>query len=128
MKERATGNTFVRYPRNEVPEGATDWARLAAMTEEEIEAGALSDPDNPPLTDAQLDIGALTLPGERRKIPVSIRLDLDVLEYYRSGGPGYQTRINDDLRALVGRRQRSLRKRAADLVRRPRSSKVPPAQ
>ncbi len=34
--------------------GRTDWARLAAMTEEEIEANALADPDNPPLTPAEL--------------------------------------------------------------------------
>jgi hypothetical protein len=33
----------------------TDWARLDAMTDEEIEANALSDPDNPPLTEEQLD-------------------------------------------------------------------------
>src|SRR3990170_5992176 len=32
----------------------TDWARLEAMTEEEIEVNALSDPDNPPLTDEEL--------------------------------------------------------------------------
>jgi putative transcriptional regulator len=32
----------------------TDWARLEAMTEEEIEANALSDPDNPPLTPEEL--------------------------------------------------------------------------
>ena len=32
----------------------TDWARLAAMTEEEIEANALSDPDNPPMTPEEL--------------------------------------------------------------------------
>ena len=32
----------------------TDWARLAAMTEEEIEANALADPDNPPLTPEEL--------------------------------------------------------------------------
>lgn len=32
----------------------TDWEALAAMTEEEIEANALSDPDNPPLTDEEL--------------------------------------------------------------------------
>ena len=31
--------------------GDTDWARLEAMTEEEILAAALSDPDNPPLTE-----------------------------------------------------------------------------
>ncbi len=35
-------------------EDKTDWARLEAMTEEEIEANALADPDNPPLTDEEL--------------------------------------------------------------------------
>jgi putative transcriptional regulator len=35
-------------------ESRTDWARLEAMTEEEIEANALADPDNPPLTDEEL--------------------------------------------------------------------------
>jgi putative transcriptional regulator len=32
----------------------TDYARLNAMSEDEIEANALSDPDNPPLTDEEL--------------------------------------------------------------------------
>ena len=36
-------------------EDRTDWARLEAMTEEEIEANALSDPDNPPLTIEELN-------------------------------------------------------------------------
>jgi putative transcriptional regulator len=35
-------------------EDKTDWARLNAMTEEEIEAAALADEDNPPLTQAEL--------------------------------------------------------------------------
>ena len=35
-------------------EDTTDRVRLDAMTEEEIEANALSDPDNPPLTDEEL--------------------------------------------------------------------------
>lgn len=35
-------------------EDHTDWERLRNMTEEEIEANALSDPDNPPLTEAEL--------------------------------------------------------------------------
>lgn len=39
----------------------TDWDRLATMTEEEIEAGAASDPDNPPLTTAEL--------GRMRPVP-----------------------------------------------------------
>jgi putative transcriptional regulator len=33
---------------------AEDWRRLEAMTDEEITAAALKDPDNPPLTDEQL--------------------------------------------------------------------------
>ncbi len=34
--------------------GKTDWKRLRNMTEEEITAAALSDPDNPPLTKDEL--------------------------------------------------------------------------
>lgn len=33
---------------------AKDWCRLDEMTDEEITAAALADPDNPPLTDEQL--------------------------------------------------------------------------
>lgn len=35
-------------------EDKTDWTRLKNMTEEEIEAGARADPDNPPMTDEEL--------------------------------------------------------------------------
>lgn len=38
------------------PKGKSDWARLDAMTEEEIEANALSDPDNPPISDEELKL------------------------------------------------------------------------
>ena len=34
--------------------GRSDWARVDAMTEEEVMANALSDPDNPPLTPERL--------------------------------------------------------------------------
>jgi putative transcriptional regulator len=32
------------------PPDRTDWAALRAMTDDEIDTAALSDPDNPPLT------------------------------------------------------------------------------
>ncbi len=35
-------------------EDTTDWARLMAMTDEEIEAAALADADNPPMTPEEL--------------------------------------------------------------------------
>lgn len=38
-------------------EAKTDWATFDALTEEEITAAALSDSDNPPLTDEQLAQG-----------------------------------------------------------------------
>jgi uncharacterized protein (DUF4415 family) len=81
--------------------GKTDWARLDAMTEEEIEANALSDPDNPPWTDEELKSARLVMPEDRGKTPVSIRLDNEVLDYFRSQGRGYQSRINAVLKAYV---------------------------
>jgi uncharacterized protein (DUF4415 family) len=49
------------------------------------------------------------LPTERPKIPsvkemVSLRLDRDVLDHFQKDGPGWQDRINDALRKLVGPR------------------------
>ena len=32
---------------------------------------------------------------------VALRLDSDIVDHFRSGGPGWQTRINDALAALV---------------------------
>jgi len=41
-------------PGDSPPQGDTDWARLEAMTDEEVMAAALSDPDAQPLTAEQL--------------------------------------------------------------------------
>lgn len=97
--------TIVSYTREEIDrmlangEDLTDWARLDAMTEEEIEANALSDPDNPPLTDEQLANMVVVYPP--LKNPISIRLDSDILEFLKQDGPGYQSRINAILRAYM---------------------------
>jgi hypothetical protein len=42
--------------------GQTDWAKIDAMTEEEIEQNALSDPDNQPLTDEFWDEAEVIFP------------------------------------------------------------------
>jgi putative transcriptional regulator len=50
-----TGTTRVTVkPGERLPRGDTDWARLDAMTDEEVVAAALSDPDAQPLTPEQL--------------------------------------------------------------------------
>ena len=41
------------------------------------------------------------LPGVKEQI--SLRIDQDVLEFFREGGPGWQDRINDALRKAAGK-------------------------
>jgi uncharacterized protein (DUF4415 family) len=41
------------------------------------------------------------LPGVKEM--VSLRIDQDVLEFFREGGPGWQERINDALRRAAGK-------------------------
>jgi uncharacterized protein (DUF4415 family) len=66
-----------------------------------ITAAALADPDNPPLTDAELAQfkRARGRPqGSGKKEQVTLRLDTEILEQFRATGSGWQTRINDALR------------------------------
>jgi uncharacterized protein (DUF4415 family) len=82
----------------------TDWARLRAMSGEEIERNAAEDPDNPEWTDEELAI-AERIPTRSGKSAIYIRLDPEILEYFRESGPGYQSRINAVLRTYVQRRR-----------------------
>jgi uncharacterized protein (DUF4415 family) len=77
----------------------TDWARVDALTDEEIEAAVRDDPDAPPIVDADWFASA-TLVMPKPKQQISIRLDRDVLEHFRRY-PRYQTRINAILRAAM---------------------------
>lgn len=40
--------------------------------------------------------------GIEAKKQVTLRLDTDLLERFRAGGPGWQTRLNETLRKAVG--------------------------
>jgi uncharacterized protein (DUF4415 family) len=77
----------------------TDWARVDALTDAEIEASVRDDPDGPPLVDDDWFASA-TLVMPKPKEQISIRLDRDVLEHFRRY-PRYQTRINAILRAAM---------------------------
>src|SRR3954466_2999050 len=74
--------------------------------------------DAPELTDAQL-AGATVSVGirprgrpkaETRKAAISLRVDADVLDAFKSTGEGWQTRMNGILRAAILPARRSLRK------------------
>ena len=71
----------------------TDWTRLEAMRDEDIDFS-----DIPELSDAFFKNAVLRLPQPKAK--VCIRLDQDILEWFKSQGKGYQTKINAVLRAF----------------------------
>ncbi len=91
---------IVRYDCIEdVPRGGTDWRRFDALTDEEVEAAALADPDAQPTTAEFWKNARLVMPEPKQGI--HIRLDPDVLSWFKKRGKGYQTRINAVLRAYV---------------------------
>ena len=93
------GTRTIVPTRASVKRGKTDWARVRAMTDEEIEAAARSDPDAQ-LTDAEFWKGAkLVMPD--RKQSVTLRLDKDVLEWFKAQGSRYQSRMNAVLRSYM---------------------------
>jgi len=67
----------------------------------------VNDPDNPAWTEDML--GAPVLKRRRgpqttpTKVLTSIRLDADVVAYFKSQGEGYQSRINETLRKELNR-------------------------
>jgi uncharacterized protein (DUF4415 family) len=77
----------------------TDWARVDALTDEDIAAAIRDDPDAAPELDAEW-FATATLVMPQPKEQISIRLDRDVLEHFRRY-PRYQTRINAILRAAM---------------------------
>jgi uncharacterized protein (DUF4415 family) len=82
----------------------TDWARLKRMTDAEISAAIKRDPDARETTPEFLRGGRVVDPADRKQ-SVTIRLDTDVVRFFSSEGPGYQTRINTVLRDYVRRRR-----------------------
>lgn len=77
-------------------------AALAAMSDEEVERRAHDDPDAlPTAAEFWADAELVSL-----KIPVSIRLDAEIVAYFKAGGPGYQSRINAVLANYVRAKQR----------------------
>lgn len=77
----------------------TNLKRLDTLTEEEIEEAARSDEDSILLEEC--DINSLQIVMPKAKKSISLRVDPDVLSYFKSMGKGYQTRMNAVLRAYM---------------------------
>jgi uncharacterized protein (DUF4415 family) len=73
----------------------TDYARLDAMTDDDIAKAVHADPTAVPIDIDWTNARLVIPPG---KDIVTLRLDRDVLDYLRAQGKGYQTLINQILR------------------------------
>jgi uncharacterized protein (DUF4415 family) len=83
-------------------ESRTDWTKADAMTEADLEASIAADPDE---AHDQADWTHAVIGLPPRKQDIHIRLDADVLDWFKRTGKGYQTRINNVLRAFVDSRR-----------------------
>jgi uncharacterized protein (DUF4415 family) len=76
----------------------TDWTRIRALKDEDIQFS-----EEHPEADVAHIVRGIVRRGLKPvppKAAVSLRLDADVLEWFKAQGAGYQTRMNAVLRAF----------------------------
>lgn len=71
----------------------TNWARVDTMTDDEIDYT-----DSPEVTE---DIFKLMTKEEPEKVMVNLRLNREVVDFFKAHSKKYQTRINEVLLAIV---------------------------
>jgi uncharacterized protein (DUF4415 family) len=76
----------------------TGWQRIDAMSDEEIDLSDCLEVTPEQFANAMVRRG---LPSAKTKEQVTLRIDRDVLEWFKSRGRGYQTQINSLLRAYM---------------------------
>ena len=95
-------------PSSSPSHGRANLAHLRRMTEAEIRR---SSPEE--LRELPPDFWVDAVPVlPAAKIPISLRVDSDVLEFFRETGPRYQSRMNAVLRSYMERTTTSLPKRS----------------
>jgi len=72
--------------------GHTDWKRVDALTDDEIEIMAAADEENPAAEAEHWASARVGLPPRKTRIHAS--LDADVVDWFKQQGRGYQTRMN----------------------------------
>jgi uncharacterized protein (DUF4415 family) len=82
-----------------VGQSQTDWARVVAMRDDDI----VFDEDSPELDEACFAQTVRHVPVPKAR--VTLRLDQDVVTWFKAQGKGYQKRINAILRAYMETQQ-----------------------
>ena len=101
----ADGTHIIEHPdgRLERQKSKTNWARLDRLTDAEIDASIKNDPDWS--DDFDWSDAVLVIPPKKKAI--SIRVDEDVLDYFKHEGAGYQRRMNAVLRSYVVQKRKA---------------------
>jgi uncharacterized protein (DUF4415 family) len=95
---------IVRYTQREIEdkiadgEDRTDWTRVDALSEAELEAAIATDPDADP---GPIDPARVYLDVPGPKEELQLQLDAGVVDWFKSQGRNYRARINAVLRAYV---------------------------
>jgi uncharacterized protein (DUF4415 family) len=90
--------------RRERGESRTDLARVRAKTEEDLDRDIASDPDFKDMPRDWYKNAEAVMPTTKKLL--SLRLDADVVDWFKQRGPGYQTKMNAVLRAFVQQKQK----------------------
>ena len=109
-REGGAGESLVRAKSAELTGmgDATDWNRVAALGDDEVGRAIAADPDAAPVLDESFWRNAQILDPVHGKTTITMRVDEDVLSFFKQGGPGYQSRMNAVLRAYVYARRQAL--------------------
>ena len=101
--KRGTAPNLVRATSAELAgaKDASDWGRVEALTDVEIERAISDDPDAAPILDGAFWRNAEILDPRHEKSTITMRVDEDVLSFFKRGGSGYQSRMNAVLRGYV---------------------------
>src|ERR1700685_2754991 len=98
----------VRYTAKQIKskitrgEDRTNWTKVDAVTSARLEASIRADADDVP---AEPDWTQTVMGIPAPKDHINIRIDHDVWEWFKKNGRGYQTLMNNVLRAFVQTRQ-----------------------
>ena len=93
-----------RHSAGRAREGSqTDFDYLNRISDKDIAAAVAQDPDAAPL-DIDWSKAELVIPPGKK--PISIRVDADVLDFFKRQGAGYQRRINAVLRSYMQARRK----------------------
>jgi len=84
--------------RDTLKKSQTDWERIKKMRDEDIDLTDIPEIEPEKFAKAIVRKGLKTGSG---KVQLTLRIDQDVVEWFKDRGRGYQTKINALLRAYM---------------------------